>query len=95
VRYFFVGTLEQVNEPVLEIQVADWQNMIIVVLKMPKTLHVYLTKKDFQKEEGLTLDPVQKIDTSTTADRFALFKNGEELLLVSYVIKNEAANELM
>lgn len=89
----FVGTLLQFEEPVLEIQIEDWQNMIVIILKMSNSLHVYLTKNDFRAP--MKLEPIQKINTNSPSDLFALFKNRKDLFLVTYGLKSEAANELM
>lgn len=88
----FIGRFVEFEEPVLEIQIEQWQNMIVIILKMSKSLHVYLTKNDFSTV--MDLDPIQKIDINSPSDRYMLFKNRKDLFMVTYGIKSEAANEL-
>lgn len=95
-RLFFVGTLLQMNEPAVEIQIQNWHTMIVIVLRTTTSLQVYLTKNDFYTAEPTSLEPIQKINTNLSpADRFVLFRNDDDLLLVTYDIKTETANQLM
>lgn len=89
----FVGRFKKLEEPVLEIQIEQWQNMLVVVLKMVTSLHVFLTKNDFTSV--VSFEPIQKININSPSDRFVLFKNRKDLFLVTYGIKSESANELM
>lgn len=89
----FVGTLLQIDEPILEVQIENWRNMIVIIIKMGQSLHIYLTSNDFRS--AMNLEPIQKINTNTPSDHFAIFNKEEELYLVTYCTKIEAANELM
>lgn len=92
-KLHFVGTLLQVEDSIQEVQIEHWQKMIVIVLRLASSLHVYLTKEDFRVAHNL--EPIQKINTNSASDRFVLFKKNKELLLVTYGIKSESENELM
>lgn len=89
----FLGTLLQFEENPLEVQIENWQNMTFVVLKLSTSLHVYVTKND---QRAMSLEPIQKISTHSSIDRYILFKNKNDLYLVTYWIKEDVldANEL-
>lgn len=89
----FVGTLLHLDGPVLEVQVENWENVIVIVVRTAQSLQVYLTKNDFSV--SVSLEAIQKINTYTQSDRFVLFGNGKELLMVTYNIRSDADNELM
>jgi hypothetical protein len=88
-----VGTLLKFDAPALEIQIENWKNLVVVVLKTASSLHVYMKSND--APSGINLEPIQKIKTISDADQFVLFQSGEELMLVTYEVKTESANELM
>lgn len=92
-RLDFLGTLLQFEEKPLDVQIENWQNMTIIVLKLPTSLHVYVTKND---QRGVRLEPLQKISIHSSADRYILFKNKDDIFLVTYWIKEDVldANEL-
>lgn len=88
----FVGTLQQIDEKVLDMQVENWQSMIVVALRTATSLQIYVTKSDFRVEENL--EPTEKIKINSESDRFAMFRSGEDLFLVTYGINGDTANEL-
>lgn len=89
----FLGTLLQFEEKPIEVQIENWQNMTFVILKLSSSLHVYVTKND---QRAVSLEPIQKISTHSITDRYILFKNKNDLYLVTYWIKDDTldANEL-
>lgn len=88
----FVGTLMQIEEHVEEVKIENWENSLIIVVRMAKSLHVYLTGSDFR---GESIEPIQKIGVHSPSDRFVMFRKNEDVYLVKYEIKNEADNELV
>lgn len=83
----------QFEEKPIEVQIENWQNMTFVILKLSSSLHVYVTKND---QRAVSLEPIQKISTHSITDRYILFKNKNDLYLVTYWIKDDTldANEL-
>jgi hypothetical protein len=88
----FVGTLLQIEQPIEEVKIENWQNFIIVVVRMAKMLQIYLTQNDFR---GDFIEPIQKINVNSASNRFVMFRKGEDVFLVTYEIKMEASNELV
>lgn len=76
-------------DQVLEMSVGDWEGMLVVVLRFPTSLHVYVTKKI--QSGPRTLEAVQKIKISSSADRIVLLKSDNELFLVTQIGKNNVA----
>lgn len=76
-------------EGVVEMRVDDWEGMIVVVLRFPTSLHVYVTKKE--PTELVILEPVQQIKISSSADRIVLLNSNNELFLVTQIVKNNVA----
>lgn len=93
IQTYFVATLQQVGEKVLDMQVGTWQNIIVIVLQFSKTIHVYLTPKDFRMNKSLI--PYQKFNTNGPDNRFVLFSNKQRLLLVTQELNKANENELM
>jgi hypothetical protein len=85
--------LQSFDGPALEIQIENWQNIIVIVLKTANSLHVYTRSRDFGAETDA--EPIQKIKTISDADRFVLFRTGEEVMLVTYEVRTDSANEFM
>lgn len=92
IRLHFVATLEQVEEKVLEMQIGTWQNIIVIVLRFSRSVHVYLTPKDFRSTANIS--PYQKIKTNGPGDRILLFNNNLNLFLIMQGITKANINEL-
>lgn len=90
---FFVGTLLQLTDPVLQIQVESWKNMIVIIVRTSSSLYVYHTEKNFAV--AVDLEPIQKISTNSPTDKMVAFRNGDDLILVIYNIKKDSDNELV
>lgn len=93
IQVHLIGTLQGFEGPALEIQIENWQNIIVIVLKTANSLHIYTRSRSFGTETNA--EPIQKIKTISDADRFVLFKTGEEVMLVTYEVKSDSANEFM
>jgi len=92
-KLHFVGTLLEISDTIKEVQIKNWQNMIIVVLKLPEVLQIYSTKRDFSAPEDLK--PIQRINVNSASDQFELLRNGEDLFMTIYEINNSSANEFV
>lgn len=87
----FVGTLMQIDEPIKEVKIENWESSLIIVVRMAKMLHIYLAHNDFR---GEPIDPIQKININSPSDRFVMFRKQSEVFLVTYGIRMSADNEL-
>lgn len=86
----FIGTLLQLNETIQDIQIERWQNAIVIVVRLSSSLHVYMARNNFSIPESF--EPIQKI--KTLSDRFVLFNDHNDLLMVIYDVKESSSNEL-
>lgn len=84
-----LAVLQLPAEQVLEMSVGNWEGMVVVVLRFPTNLHVYVTKND--QNSLRTLEAVQKIKISSPADRIVLLKSENGLFLVTQIAKNNVA----
>lgn len=91
-QMYFIATLLQIEENVLEVQVENWQNVIVIVLRMENVLQIYLTKNDFQV--AVNLEPIQRIKIGSSLDRFVLFNRKQTLSLVLDT-KSDTTNKLV
>lgn len=87
----FVGTFSQLTEPVEEVKIENWENSLIIVVRMSKMLHVYLAHNDFR---GEPINVIQRITLNSPSDRFVMFRRGKDVFLVTYEIRFETENEL-
>ncbi|CRL02513.1 CLUMA_CG015260, isoform A [Clunio marinus] len=93
-RFLFVGTFLHMSEAAIEFQVQNWRNKIVVVMRTSTSLQVYLTSSDFKTVANL--ETVQKININVpTSNKYVLFRNGEDLFMVTYEIRTDSANKLI
>lgn len=92
-QLFFVGTLLQISEAIIQMQVESWKNSIVIVARTGSFIYVYLTQNNFNV--AVDLEPIQKISTNSPSDHFVFFHNAEDLILLLYNVKNDADNEMV
>ncbi|CAO1435514.1 unnamed protein product [Diamesa serratosioi] len=92
-KLYFVGKLLDIDKTCVEaVQIEQWQNYFIIVLKCNETLFVYLIHE--QLETGITLNSVHKIEINKKENDIKLFKYDKDVHLVVFTMKDKAANEL-
>lgn len=90
----FVSILLDIDEqdPIIDVQVEKWKNSFIVIVQQSSQLKVFNTKIDVS--ETPEIHPIQKISISSMTDKFKVLREKDDLLLVTYHIREKASNEL-
>jgi hypothetical protein len=93
-KLLFVAILLNIEEdPVIDVQIEKWQNSFIIVVHQLTKLKVYHTK--ISMNETPEINPLQSINVNSISDKFKVFREGSDLLLAIYFIRDKAMNEIV